>query len=293
MLRLAALAAFCLVGLPGSQVGRAEDSREVLRIGLVNSLFRETPRTMIQLVAQPLKALMETQTGMTGEIQTGVDASLLGKQLNDNEVHLAVFHGFEFAWARQKYPDLQPLVVVSNPQRFQAYLVVAASSKINTCGDLKGKVLAIPRKTREHCYLFLERRCLGEGKDPKAFYSKVTRPADADDAVEDVLDGQADAVLIDHGLLEGFRKAKPERYSQLRVLLKSETFPTGVIAYHAGSLSDDVVRRVRDGMIGAAQNRQGRDLLKLCKMAGFEAASEDFQQAVLAILKAYPPPPEK
>jgi ABC-type phosphate/phosphonate transport system substrate-binding protein len=287
---LGLLVVICLV--PLVRTSQAADGPASLRLGLVGSLFRETPKSMVELLSQPLKTLLEAQTGMTGRIGSTADALTLARQLNEKQIDLAVFHGFEFAWVKQKYPDLQPLVVVSSTQRLQAHLLVAGSSKAATCADLQGKTLALPRRSREHVHLFLERRCAG-GKDPKDFFGKIARSPDTEDAIEDLLDGSVQAVLLDHADLEAYRQAKPEQYRKLRQLLQSEPFPSGVLSCKEGALAEDTVERLRSGLLSAHQNRRGRDLLSLCRMAGFEVPTQDFEQALQAIAKAYPPPASK
>jgi hypothetical protein len=42
---------------------------------------------------------------VSGELVPCGDADNLGRQLMDDKVQLGVFHGIEFAWARQKYPE--------------------------------------------------------------------------------------------------------------------------------------------------------------------------------------------
>jgi len=184
---LGVLAASMLVILVGRPRGlRADVGPSSLRLGLVSSLFRETPRSMVEVVTRPLRGLMEAQTGITGQLVSTADAASLARQLQDKQVDLGIFHGFEFAWARQKNPDLQPLLVVRTPQPLQAYLMVANDSPTHTCADLKGKMLALPLRSREHVHLFLERRCSCGFSHPKEFFAKVRRTADADDALDDL-----------------------------------------------------------------------------------------------------------
>src|SRR4051812_26542990 len=82
-----------------------------VRIGLVGSLFRDTSEPMVKVMLGPFKALMESQTGARSELVVVKEVDGLGTQLNDGKVQLAVFHGFEFAWARLKYPELRPLMI--------------------------------------------------------------------------------------------------------------------------------------------------------------------------------------
>jgi len=277
-----------VVGLGSPTLGQAGPPAD-LRLGLVATLFRDFHKSVIEYVTTPLRSLLQTQTGLSGRLESTTDPLTLARQLQDNQVDIAIFHGFEFAWARQKYPQLQPLLLVTNPQPFQANLIVAKSSPFSTCDDLKGKNLALPRQSREHLHLFLERRCHA-GKDPREYFGKIMRPVDADDALEMVASGAVQAALVDQAQLEAYSKSQPDNFGKLRVLLRSEIFPTGVIAYHPGALSAETVQRIRTGMTSAHKTAQGRDLLKLSRMAGFELPPADFDQILQTISRAYPPP---
>jgi ABC-type phosphate/phosphonate transport system substrate-binding protein len=277
---------------PGS--ARAQTSGKTIKIGLVKSLFRDTPESLLQVLSQPLKALMEAQTGLAGELQLRGDALNLGGLLNDKQVDLGVFHGFEYAWARQKYPNLKPLVIAVNHQQvLKAYLVVHKDSPVRTVADLKGKTLTLINQTREHCHLFLERRCLGGEQKPKQFFGEVNKYGDADDALADVVDELAQAALVDGLALENYRKTRPNRAAKLRVLLESEPFPAGVVAYNPATLDEATLQRFRDGMVTANQTKRGKELLNMVRMTGFEPLPKDFDQILNDIVRAYPPPADK
>jgi len=262
-----------------------------VRIGVVSSLFRDTPEPMIQTVMRPFKSLMEAQTGLTGQVLPGGDAESLGGQLVKDKVQLGVFHGFEFAWARLKYPALKPLMIVINQHRSQkAHLVVRADSTITSFADLQGKLVALPRFSKEHCRLFMERRCESCGQTAERHFGQITTPADAEDALDNVIDGTVQAAVVDTVALECYEKRKPGRFAKVNTALESEPFPAGVIAYRPGALDDDTLKRFREGMISANQTRRGQQLLTMCRVTGFEHVPEDFDQALADIVKAYPPP---
>jgi ABC-type phosphate/phosphonate transport system substrate-binding protein len=261
----------------------------VVHIGLVRSLFREAPPSMIGLLSRPLKALMESQTGLTGELVLAGDYSDLSARLKDGRAQLGVFHGIEFAWARQKNPGLRPLVIaVSQHRLLHAHLVVRKDGGVRSCADLKGKVVALPRMSREHCHLYLERRCPGGGTDPAQFFGQITHPSSADDALGDVVDGLAQAAVVDRIALDEYQRARPARANQLRVLHQSEPFPAAVVAYQAGSLDDTTLRRFRDGMTGADKMERGKQLLKMCRITRFEDVPGDYNRLLEDIARAYP-----
>ncbi len=284
----AALAAAALLLSPTPDAGAAAE-RDV-RIGLVGSLFRHIPSTMIEVISRPLKVLMQSQTGVSGELHVAGDAFALAEKLKDNKVELGVFHGFEFAWVRQKHPELRPLViVVCNHRELHAHLVIHKSCEASCCEDLKGKVLALPHMSREHCHLYVERRCAG-GADPRKYFSEVCVPPQAESALDDVVEGSAQATVVDRAALDDYQKRKPARCSRLRVLSQSETFPAAVVAYRPGTLDGATLQRFRAGLLDAHRNPRGKDLLKLCRITRFEDVPVDYDGLLADIARAYPPP---
>lgn len=288
-LLLAAGAAVLLL-VPSAPAEARQEAGGTIQIGLVRSLFRDAPASMIRLLSRPLKALMESQTGLTGELVVAGDGSELADKLKDGKVHLGVFHGFEFAWARQKNPGLKPLVIaVCTHRMLHAHLVVRKDSGVQGCGDLKGKAIALPRMSREHCHLYLARRCPGGGVEADKFFSRVSNPSSADDALGDVVDGLADAAVVDRIALDEYQQSRPARANKLRVLQQSEPFPAAVVAYQEGSLDASTLRRFRDGMVGADKTTRGKNLLKMCRITRFEEVPADYGQLLEDIAKAYPP----
>lgn len=285
------LAAVCGVWLSANR-GSADPAApaKVVRIGLVSTLFRDTPPSLIDILSKPLKTLMESQTGLTGNLELGGDAIALGQALKDNKVQLGVFHGVEFAWARLHHPNLKALVIaVSQTKPLQACLVVRKDCTATTCGDLKGKALAIPFMSREHIHLFLARRCPAPGIDPKTYYSQITKPSDAEDALDDVVSGTVQATIVDRVVLDKFQVDKPARFGQLRILQQSEAFPAAVVAYHPGAIDEATLKSFREGMIAASKTERGKELLKMCRITAFEALPEDFERQLQETVRAYPP----
>jgi ABC-type phosphate/phosphonate transport system substrate-binding protein len=287
-----AVAAVALAWLPGPREARSEAvGRTVVRVGLINTLFRGVPESMIDVVARPFQKLLESQTGVNGQLVIGGDSDSLRRKLLEDEVQIGVFHGIEFAWARLKAPALKPLLIAVNRQPFlRAHLVVRRDSLAAGPGDLKGTTLALPNCSREHCRLFLERRCVPSGCTPGEFFTAVTTPSDTDDALDQVVEKQAQAAVVDAVDLAAYQRRKPGRASCLRTLQESESFPCAVVVYKPGVLDEGLVRQFCAGMLAAKSNPQGQELLKLCKITGFEPVPADYERLLADIVRAYPPP---
>ena len=132
-------------------MAKGENLPNPIRLGIVQSFFRDVPEPMIGVAMKPFSALVKMQTGFDSELAPPTDTETLGELLSKNKVQLALFEGVEFAWAKQNWPDLHPLVIVVNEHRNrQAFLMVRQDSKITSFPDLQGKQLAIPRRSRSH-----------------------------------------------------------------------------------------------------------------------------------------------
>jgi ABC-type phosphate/phosphonate transport system substrate-binding protein len=282
-----------LAGLFVDSTAPAEEktATEPVRIGAISSLFRDAPPSLIPTLIKPLTTVMHSQTGLVASVSIVGDAEDLGGQLAADKLDLAIFNGFEYAWAKNKQPSLKPLLLaVSQDRNLKAFLVVRGDSGVQNWSDLQNKRVALPRFSREHSRLFLERRCLNCGQPADRFFAHVTAPGDIYDALDDVIDGKVNGTIVDSVGWEAFRKSKPVRASKLKVAISSETFPTGVIAYHPGGVGDSVIKRFHDGMLRANTSEKGQQMLTLCRITGFEDVSADFEQLCTDIARTYPPP---
>jgi ABC-type phosphate/phosphonate transport system substrate-binding protein len=263
----------------------------VVRIGLVQTLFRDVPAPMVQMLSVPFTTLMRAQTGLSGQLVTVPDAFELGRQLQADKVQLGVFHGVEFAWAQHKFPDLRPLCIAINKQRhLYAYLVTRKEGPAGSLADLKGKTLALPLRGREHCRLFLEKLCAAAGTEPAKYFDRILTPANVETALDDVLRGKVQGTVVDGVSLECYGQAKPGCRARLKVLQRSELFPAAVVAYRQGSLDQATLDRFRDGMTTANRSERGRELMVMWKLTAFEPIPADFAQNLADILRAYPGP---
>lgn len=286
---LASLVIIALAAIPARQI-KAEDASPI-KIALPNSLFRDFPKITVEALMPTFNKLMEKQTGVHGQIVMLKGADEVGRELSDHKVQLAVFHGYEFAWAQAKHPDLKPLVVaIKQDSKLSAQVVVATDANIEKLDDLRGQPVAIPRGTPEHCRLFLARRTRAIGQRQEKFFGKFTTPMHVAAALDDVATGKVKATVVDSVAWQNYQWMNPGRARKLRSLLKSENFPTGVIAYSDGGMPEVDLKKFKDGLTSAHQNPEGLQLMMLWKMSRFDKVPPDYQQSLVDIAKAYPPP---
>jgi ABC-type phosphate/phosphonate transport system substrate-binding protein len=265
-------------------------SPDKVKIGLVSTLFKEMPEQTVMAMMKPFGAIMYTQTGVNGELMPAGDAGNLANLISRNELQLGVFHGIEFAWVRQKHPDLQPLcIAVSSQPYLHAHLVVLADSHANNVSDVQNKTLTIPNHSRNHVHLFLRRRCqVSCNRAPETHFSKISGAPTAEEALDDVVEKLAEAAVVDGASLESYERRKPGRFAKLKIVETSERFPSAVIAYRQGMLDEATLAKFRAGMLNSNNTTLGKQLLALWKITSFAPVPVDYEKVLLDIVKVYP-----
>ncbi len=262
-----------------------------IKIGVVETIYRDVPEPMIRMIMIPFSTLMKSQTGMNGQASPAGNALELGRKLENKEVHLGVFHGFEFAWAQEKYPNLRPLIIGINRDReLTANLVSRNDSPFTTFAETRGKEVSLPKRSRAHCHLFLERHCAEYGAQPEKFFGKINRHSDIETALDAVVSGRVDCLVVDGVALKCYKAIKPGCYNRLKIVKQSATFPAAVVAYREGTLDQSTLNRFKYGLINAKNNFRARHLMTMWKMTGFEAIPSNYQQILANIRQIYPAP---
>jgi ABC-type phosphate/phosphonate transport system substrate-binding protein len=265
-----------------------------VRMGMPASMFRDVNPAVFAGLAVPFYSLVEMQTGLKSELLLIQTPDEMREQLVAGKLQLGVFHGFEFAWMKEKAPSLQALMIAPPQVRpLRGLIVVNQDSPAKSLADLKGRIVAMPMGTREYVRLFLNRQCQALGNSPDAFFAQVTKPLTPDMALHEVVDDKGvQAAIVDGGMLQSYATSYSGRAKKLRILVSSENFPESVVAYSPGKVDEDTLRRFRQGMSTAHATPLGRQLLSLWSMAGFQPIPPNYSQQLADCLKAYPPPAE-
>jgi ABC-type phosphate/phosphonate transport system substrate-binding protein len=293
MIRLAVFALPIAIGLttavPPAPAG--DPAPVPVRIAMPASMFRDVKPALFAALSQPFYSLVETQTGLKSELVLIQTPEEMRDQLEAGKIQFGVFHGFEFAWIQQASTSLQPLMVAAPQYRpLRGMVIVHETCQATKLADLQGKKVALPQGSREYTRLFFGRRCRQMGHSPDAFFAQVTNPVNSDTALHEVVAAKAEAAVVDGGMWQSYVERYPGRAKRLKVLVASENFPETVIAYRAGKLDEETLRRFRQGMSTAHETPLGRNLMGLLSMAGFLPIPPNYQQQLAEIVRTYPPP---
>ena len=284
-IRLTALVALAAAGAAAP----AQTPAATLKIGMLKGMFRDVQPGMVMVASGPLRQLMTKQTGLDGQVELLADHNTLASKMTAKQLQVGVFHGFEFAWISPSNPDIVPLAVAVPPGRsVKACVVVHKTSPAAKLADLANESVLIPKGTKAHCFLFLDRERTGLPTTTAA--PAPNKEKTVEDALNDVVTGDCPAALVDAAAMTGYQTLQPGAFKHLRVLAESEKLPPAVIAYRRGAIDDITAARMRHELVTAHQSSSSRPLLMLWNLKGFEDVPADFPQRLAEVRKAYPIP---
>lgn len=287
---LTALTALTLGLCTAPWPGFARETQTV-RIGMPAAMFREVKPAMFAALTKPFYALVHGQTGLLSELVLLPSPDDMRQQLSDGRLQFGVFHGFEFAWMKQKDPQLVPIMIAAPTLRpMKAYVVVNGTSPAKTMNDLRGKTLSLANGTREHARIFIDRSCQVEGAVPSQFFDKIITPVNGETALHEIYDNKAQAAIVDGNAMQCFAERYPARSKKLRTLLESPAFPLSAVVVKQGAMDAPTLAKFTDGMGKANASQMGKQLMSMMQMAGFEPVPPDYDRQLADVAKAFPPP---
>lgn len=285
-----------LILLTGGPAARGENPpaappAPALRIGLAQPMFKDVPKALVDAAATPFQKMIEAKSGVKGTVELCTDYKALADKMRAGKLDICVFHGFEYAWVKD-FPELVPLVcTVPNCGKVQACLVVNVSSDAKTPKDLKGACVIVPRGSKAHCFMYLDR--LRETV-PTGDCCPLKGPAlNAEEALGEVAGGSADAAIVDVSALDALKVNFPGAFKQLKILAKSEELPSAVVVYRKGCVNEATAARIRQGLVDCVNTSLGKTFALFWQLKGFEEVSDTYNKLVEKSLKAYPPPPKQ
>jgi ABC-type phosphate/phosphonate transport system substrate-binding protein len=266
-----------------------------VKIAFPEAMFRDVPKVFIDVAAKPFQDVIQKEAALDATLEIAADYKVLAEKLKAGKLDIAVFHGFEYAWVKDT-PGLTPLVVaVPSCGTVQACLVVHVNSKAKGPDDLKGACVAVPRGSKAHCLMFLQHlRDQPQVQAGNCCPVKAATPPYTDEVLDELVANKpnavADAAIVDISALKAYQANKPGLGMQLKVLVKSEALPAGVIVYRKDALTPAEVAKTRAGLMNCAKSKIGRAFLQYWNLDGFKEVDANYKTAVANSLEKYPAP---
>jgi len=245
---------------------------------------------------QSLSDFIKSQTGFNNVLTQDKSWDSLAQKMSKGEIHVGVFQGYEFAWAKAKYPKLEAIALPINLHRNPVAKIIVRKNKeasIKSFDDLKGKTLTIPANGQPYLRLFIDKLAHEKSTTADKYFSKINTPENLEDALDDVVDGKDVAAVVDQAALDAFKRRKPGRFNQLQEIAHSTPFPPIVIADYNDVLSPETKQTLKDGLMMSHLLEKGQTLLTLFHLTEIVSVPRDFDKVLEETRKNYPPPETK
>jgi ABC-type phosphate/phosphonate transport system substrate-binding protein len=264
-----------------------------LRIAIAKSFLVDQPKGVAEIATDDFKSVMKKATDLDGNITSKLTSTEIADKLAAKQLDFGIFHAHEFAWAQKKYPEIKPLMIAADKQPVeQVYIIVHKSDGIKSFADLRGKKIDVPLGTKEHCRLFLQKRCADVGaKMPGDFFAGIEKSDSKKVALDKVAQEKVAAALIDRNGLEFYKDIRgPVFEKNMRVLEQSGDFPPAVLAYLPNGIDAKILDQFKTGLLKVHTIPEGKEMMKSWNVDEFQIAPADYAKTAAALLKAYPPP---
>lgn len=276
---------------PTAAAAEAPTKIDVLKIGATSALGGNVEQGQEETARDTFRKFIKEETGYSSDVQSVENWANLCDELTVGKVHLGVFLGQEFAWAKAKNAKLRPLAIAVNtyPYRY-ACLMVNQNSKAGNFAGLQGTMICLPKIGLPYLRLWLDGQSRANGKEAEAFFSKVLLQENVELTLDDLIDGKLDCAIVDRVGLEGYKRRKPGRASGLKELAQSEPLVPALVAFQEGGIDAATQQRILDGVAKAEKKKDGQRLLSLFRLSAFQPPPKDIEAVLAESLKKYPPP---
>lgn len=283
------LAAALVIAAVQPSLGSDAPARPLLKIGLIKSLLVASNSNIS--MAAPLGEMLGSQMGCRLQFVECADQADMAKKLKAGDIQLGVVHGLEYAWLKKDTPDIEPLALALGQDiKLQARLLVRTDSKFADVRDLKDKTLIRPMKSLNHNNLFLTKVVSEVCPECDKFFGAVKVKGSVDSAIDALIDGEGDVVVVDAASWKVYEERKPARAAKVKSLVESGNFPTAAVLHYPGGLSPITLRQIRTGFLSIHQKPLGQQMLVFWRLTKFVPVTEEFNDVCRESLKDYPTP---
>ena len=271
---------------------RSEEAKALeVRLGATRTLLRGGDPTAAEAALKIIASIFYAQTGVRVHCVTTADGPALAKEMEAGNLTLGLLPGIELAWQGKRNATLQPMLLTCNEKTaLRSFLIVRAEDPATSIAGLKDKRLSFPKMSFNHSFLFLDKAIREAQGNPAKFFAACQVADNPDLALEALLEGEADATVVDEVALEVYRDRKPGRAKRLRVLMESCKFPCAVLVCKADEAKSEAVKRIQQGLSTAHERQAGRQMLSLMRLSSFMPVTQEYEQLLKDVLKDYPEP---
>jgi phosphonate transport system substrate-binding protein len=242
VLATAALLAGCArSGDAGAEAAAAPAVRKVGELSLPKLVVALKPdKNPEQMLAekQSLERYLSAKLGRPVEVTIPTLSATILEGFANGSIDIGYLSSSDMRTARERgMAELLLAGEIAGKNSYQSYWLAKKEKPYSRIEDLRGKPVAFASKTSTSGYLvphadLVRKGLLREGQPPEAFFGRgnVWYGTGYVSAIQQVLNGQAEAAAVSDYVMDGDKHLTPEQKSGLKIVCEQGPVPTHVIA---------------------------------------------------------------
>lgn len=206
----------------------------------------KTPDAMLEEKTK-LEGFLSKELNLPVEVIIPLSGAVIDEGLANGSIDLAYLSatGMLKAYER-KSADLLLVGEIAGKTTYDSYWLTLKEKPYKSVADLRGKVVAFSSKTSTSGYLIpyadlIKKGLLQPKENPEAFFGSgnVFFGTGYVSAVEQVLNGKAEAAAVSYYVFDEDKHLTPEQHGQLKVIASQGPVPTHTIAVRTAITAPD------------------------------------------------------
>jgi phosphonate transport system substrate-binding protein len=165
---------------------------------------------------------------------------------------------------------------------YQSYLIAGADRSAPGWADLRGDVHAFSDPDSNSGFL-VTRALLAENRErPQAFFSRTFFTYGHRNVIRAVASGLAQSGSVDGYVYDVMRETEPDLVGQTGIVRRSEWLGFPPVASPRSLSGDPMIARLRQALVSMQDDAEGRKVLSLLRLDGFEATEPSLFDTIAA-----------
>ncbi len=241
-----------------------------LRIGMGAMI---TPREGYVYYKQ-FKGYIEERLGQPVQLVDRGSYDEINSLLETKEIDAAFVCAGPYVEGKERFGmQLLAMPLVKGKPVYHAYIIVPVGSPAQKFEDLRGTSFAFTDPKSNTGKLVPTYMLARMNETPQHFFGKTAFTYGHDKSIRAVAEGIVDAAAVDSLIWEYLALKNPQLTAKTRILLRSEPYGIPPFVVRPG-LDDKVTKRLQEILLGAADDGEGRLILKGMMIDRFVAGDD-------------------
>lgn len=266
-------------GGPAKDQPAAKGKEESLRIGMGGMI---TPKDGY-VYYQRLQGYIEKKLGRPVQLVDRETYDEMNNLMEAGGVDAAFVCAGPYIEGKDKFGmELLAMPLVKGRPTYQSYIIVHKDSPIQRLADLRGKAFAFSDPKSNSGKIVPTYMLARMHETPDSFFAHYAYTYGHDQSIRAVADKLVDGAAVDSLIWEYAAAHSPRITDQTRIILKSDPYGIPPVVVRPG-LAPELKQRLQEILISAANDAEGREILKGMVIDRFVAGDDSNYDSIRTI----------